>query len=169
MLAAGITSGVYKFVFVLHIVSVVFGLGTVSLNGLYAAQAQKRPGAAGRGASEVNYAVSMIAEKIIYTVPIWGILLVALSDKAWKFSQTWVWLALLLYVVAIGLTHSIMIPSHKRTNELLAEMEAAPGPAAGSPQATELQALGKKMAPVGAALDLILVVIIVLMIWKPGV
>ena len=57
------------------------------LNGLYAAQAQKRPGPAGRAVSEANFAVSSIAEKVIYLVPVFGILLVLASDGAIEFSQ----------------------------------------------------------------------------------
>jgi uncharacterized membrane protein len=174
-IATGITSGIYKFFLVVHILSVVVGIGAVMLNGIYAAQAQKRladGNGGGRAVSEANFFVSNVAEKVIYTIPIWGILLVILSDKAWKFSQTWIWLALLLYVVAIGISHAIMIPGHKRINELMAEMEAAP-PAAGGvgapPQATEAQQIGQRLAAGGMALNLIVVVIIALMVWKPGV
>jgi len=165
----GLTSGVYKFVLVLHILSVIFGLGTVSLNGLYAAQAQKRQGPPGRAITEANFFVSGIAEYIIYTVPIWGIILVLSSDKVWTFGQTWIWLALLLYIVAIGLSHAIMIPGVKRIIALQKEMEQAPPTAGGPPvQVAELQSIGARLAPTGMALDLLLVVIVVLMIWKPG-
>jgi uncharacterized membrane protein len=173
MLAAiGTNSGIYKLILVVHILSVVVGIGAVMLNGLYAAQAQKRLGEGGRAVSEANFFVNGIAEKVIYTIPIWGILLVALSDKAWKFSQTWIWLALLLYVVAIGISHAVMIPGHKRINELMAEMESAP-PATGAvgapPQAAEAQQIGQRLAAGGMALNLLVVVIIALMVWKPGV
>jgi uncharacterized membrane protein len=172
VLAAGIESGVYKLILVVHILSVVVGIGAVMLNGVYAAQAQKRIAEGGaRAVSEANFFVSNIAEKVIYTIPIWGILLVALSDKAWKFSQTWIWLALLLYVVAIGISHAVMIPGHKRINQLLAEMESGPAGGTGGapPQAAEAQQVGQRLAAGGMALNLIVVVIIALMVWKPGV
>ena len=90
--------------------------------------------------SEANFAVSNIGEKFIYAIPVFGILLVLASDKPWKFSQTWIWLALLLYVVAIGISHAILIPGHKKINALLAEMEQGPPPAGGPPpQAVELR------------------------------
>jgi hypothetical protein len=170
-LATGTTSGIYRFFLVVHILSVVVGIGAVMLNGVYAAQSQKRPGPGGRAVSEANFFVSDIAEKVIYTIPIWGITLVLLSHKAWKFSMTWIWLALLLYVVAIGISHAVMIPGHKRINELLAEMETAP-PATGAvgapPQAAEAQQIGQRLAAAGMALNLIVVVIIALMVFKPG-
>ena len=162
-------SGWYKFLLVLHILSVIFGLGTVSLNGMYAAQAQKRPGPPGRAITEANHFVSTVAEYIIYTVPVWGILLVLASHDAVKFSQTWVWLSLLLYIIAIGLSHAVMIPGVKRIIELQKEMEQAPPPAGGPPvQVAELQSIGARLAPTGMVLDVLLVVIVVLMIAKPG-
>lgn len=162
-------SGLYKTLLVLHILTAIIGLGAVMLNGLYAAQAQKRPVPGGRAVSEANFAVSKIGEYFIYAIPVFGILLVLASDKQWKFSQTWIWLALLIYVVAIGISHAVLIPGHKKINVLLAEMEQAPPPTGGPPpQFVELQAIGKRMAAAGATLNIFVVVFLVLMIWKPG-
>jgi uncharacterized membrane protein len=167
---ANTNSGLYKTLLVLHILTAIVGLGAVMLNGLYAAQAQKRQGPGGRAVSEANFAVSTVGEYFIYAIPVFGILLVLASDKAWKFSQTWIWLALTLYVIAIGISHAVLIPGHKRINALLLEMEQVPAPAGGpAPQVAELQATGKKMAVAGATLDIFVVVFLVLMIWKPGV
>jgi uncharacterized membrane protein len=163
-------SGLYKTLLVLHILTAIVGLGAVMLNGIYAAQAARRPGAPGRAVSEANFAVSSIGEYFIYAIPVFGILLVLASDKAWKFSQTWIWLALLVYVVAIGISHAILIPGHKRVNALLAEMEQVPATAGGPPpQAAELESLGKRMAAAGATLNVFVVIFLILMIWKPGV
>ena len=114
--------------------------------------------------------MSTVGEYFIYAIPVFGILLVLASDKAWKFSQTWIWLALLLYVVAIGISHAILIPAHKRMNTLLAEMEQVPAPAGWPPppQAAEIDALGKRQAAAGASLNLFVVVFLILMVWKPG-
>jgi uncharacterized membrane protein len=162
-------SGFYKLWFLLHILSVVVGLGTVTLNGLYAAQAQKRPGPPGRAITEANFFVSGIAEYIIYTVPVWGILLVLSSHETFKFSQTWVWLSLLLYVVAVAISHAVMNPGVKRIIALQKEMEQGPPPAGGPPpQVAEMQKIGPRLGQFGAILNLLLVVIIILMIWKPG-
>ena len=80
-----------------------------------------------------------------------------------------IWLSLLLYVVAIGISHSILIPGHKRINALLAELEQGPPTAGGPPpQAVELQAIGKKMAAAGATLNVFVAIFLILMIWKPG-
>jgi uncharacterized membrane protein len=111
----------------------------------------------------------MVAEKFVYAVPVLGILMVLLSDGAFGFGTTWVWLSLVVYVLALGLSHSVMIPSHRRINALMLEMEQGAPPAGGPPpQVAQIQAIGKKLAGTSMVLNLALVVILVLMIWKPG-
>ena len=169
MLLATTQSGLYRTLLVLHILSAIVGLGAVMLNGLYAQEAMKRKGPTGRAVSEANFAVSTVGEYFIYLIPVFGILLVLASDKAWKFSQTWVWMAMLLYVVAIGISHAILIPGHKKINALLLEMEQGPPPAGGPPpQVALIQELGKRQAAAGATLNVFVVIFLVLMIWKPG-
>jgi hypothetical protein len=170
MLAFGGTNtGIYKFFLVCHVLVAIVGLGAVMLNGIYAAQAQKRQGPAGRAVSEANEFVSNIGEKFIYLIPVFGILLVIFSNKAWKFSTTFVWLALLLYAIAIGISHAVMIPGQRKINELLLQMEQNPPAAGGAPpQVAEVQAIGKRMAPAGAVLNLLVVAILFVMVWKPG-
>lgn len=170
MLALGGTNtGIFKLLLVAHILCAIVGLGAVMLNGVYAAQAAKRPVPQGRAVSEANLFVSTIGEYFIYAIFVFGILLAVFSDGAIKFSQTWLWLAMLIYVVTLGVTHSILIPGHKRTNALLAELEQAPTTAGGAPpQTAELQAIGKRMAAAGMYADLAVVAILVLMIWRPG-
>ena len=74
----------------------------------------------------------------------------------------------MLYVIAIGISHAILIPGHKKINALLLEMEQGPPPAGGPPpQVAELEAIGKRMAAAGATLNVFVVVFLVLMIWKP--
>ena len=169
MLAFGGTnSGIFKLLLVLHILSAIVGLGAVMLNGLYAAQAQKRPGPTGRAVSEANFAVSDVAEKVIYLIPIFGILLVLASDGGIEFKNTFVWLGLLLYIGALGVSHSVLIPGHKKINALLLEMEQGPPPAGGPPpQVAQIQALGKKQAAAGGSLNVVVAVILVLMVWQP--
>jgi hypothetical protein len=164
----GTSSGIFKLLLVLHILSAIVGLGAVMLNGIYAAQAQKRPGPTGRAVSEANFAVSNIAEKVIYLIPVFGILLVIASDKGISFGNTFVWLSLLLYIAALGVSHSILIPGHKKINGLLLEMEQGPPPAGGPPpQVAQIQELGKRQAAAGASLNVVVAVILILMVWQP--
>lgn len=168
MLAAGVDSGLYKVVWVLHILTAIVGLGGVMLNGLYAAEAKKRPGPAGRAVSEANYAVAAIAEYFIYAIAVFGILLVLLSDGGWEWGQTWIWLSLVLFAVSLGISHTVLIPGHRRINGLLAEMEQGPPAAGPPPQVAQIEALGKRQAAASMVMDLLLVTFLALMIWKPG-
>jgi len=161
-------SNTFKVLLVLHILSAIVGIGGVTLNGLYAAQAQKRQGPTGRAVSEANLAVTNVAEKVIYLVPVFGILLVFASNDFVKFSYTFVWLSLVLFVIAIGISHSALIPGHKKINSLLLEMEQGPSPVGGPPpQVAQIEELGKRQGAAALVLDLLLVVILCLMIWQP--
>ena len=49
-------------------------------------------------------------------------------------------------------------------------MEQGPPPTAGPPpQVAQIQALGKRQAAAGATLNVVVVIFLILMIWKPGV
>jgi uncharacterized membrane protein len=159
MFIATLRDGAYDFVLLLHIATAIVGFGGVLLNPIYGIQAKNRPGPGGLAVTEANYAANRIAEKFIYAVPIFGFALVGMSDSAWEFSQTWIWLAIVLYVVGLGIAHSVLIPTQKR---MIAMMQAGPpDPAAMEEQAKKLQTFG----PIN---DVVLVIILILMIWKPG-
>jgi hypothetical protein len=70
----------------------------------------------------------------------------------------------------IALEHAVYRPNEKRMIELQRELlELRPIPAgAAPPQVVELERRGRRAGMVGAALDLAVVVIIGLMIWKPA-
>jgi uncharacterized membrane protein len=175
MLLATVRDGPYKFVLILHILTVIIGFGGVFLNGVYGELAKNRKGSEGAAIAEATYTVSVHwAEWFIYAVPIFGILLVLQSDKVWKFSQAWISIALLLYVIALGIVHGAHLPNIRRMNALMGELAAMGPPPAGAamsgppPQVAELEARGRRAAALGGALNLIVVVIVVLMVWKPG-
>lgn len=170
MVIAAINDGMYHFLFFLHISAAIVGFGGVVLNGAYGAQAKQRPGPGGLAITEANFFVSTkICEIAIYLVPLFGFGLIGLSDSAWEFSQTWVIASLVMYVVALGIAHGVLIPNSKRMIALQRELIAGP-PAAGGPppQVQQMEAAGKKLAAGDMANNLLLVAILVLMIWKPG-
>jgi hypothetical protein len=171
----GVGSTGYKLVFMLHMLSIIVGFGGVILNGIYGAEAKKRKGAEGAAIGAANLHVTEIAEKVILTVPLWGIAMVFMSDGAWKFSQTWVWLALALFIAVMGFATGVQLKNQKRMSALANEMAMAGGPPPGAaaggppPQVVEMEALGKKLGMGGAFLSVMIVVLIYLMVFKPGV
>jgi hypothetical protein len=174
MLVVGtINGGFYKLFLVAHILCAIVGFGAVFLNGVYAAQMRKHPGPGALAIFEANFAVSNIGQYFIYGVFVFGLGLVGLSDSVWKFSQTWVWLATVLFIVGLGLSHGLLLPSVKRMGALMKEMMSGEGPPPGPdgmpPQMGEMMGLGKRVAATGISLNLIVVVILAIMVWKPGV
>jgi uncharacterized membrane protein len=162
-----------KILLLLHIICVVVGIGSLSLNGVYGLQAKARQGPAGLGITEANEKASGIAEKFVYGIPVFGILLVLRVD-GYDFDQTWIWLSMLLYAIAIGISHGVMIPNVKKMIELQRELVSMGPPPAGAsaggppPQVAQLETHGKALGTFGPLLNLIAVTIIILMIWKPG-
>ena len=170
----GTNSGIYKLLLVLHIFCAIVGFGAVYLNALYGQQIKKRQGREGLAIYEANFFVSGIGQFFIYGVFVFGFLLVLTSDSEIKFSETWVWLAMTLYVVALGASHGVLLPAVRRMGVLMRELVDAGPPPAGAapagppPQAVELGTLGQRVGATGAFLDVMVIVILVLMIWKPG-
>jgi uncharacterized membrane protein len=165
----GTTSFMYRLFLLLHILSAIVGFGGVMLNGVYAARARKRPPAEGLAVMEVNSFVSVkVAEKAILLVPLFGLGLVGLSDKVIKFSQTWIWLSLVIYLAALAVSFLVLQP-RVRTLLALQREVIAQGPTQGPPpQVAQMAAIGKQLGPISGMLHLALVVVLVLMVWKPG-
>ena len=135
-------NGVYDFFLLLHIMCAIIGFGAVYLNALYGQEVRKRPGPEGLAVFEANLRISKIAEYFIYAV---------------------------FYLIGIGISHGVLMPSVKKMGNLMREMIAAGPPVGGPPpQAGQMAELGKKVGAAGATLNVLLVVIVGLMIWKPG-
>lgn len=148
--------GYYQFLLVVHLLTVIVGIGTVTLNGLYGAEAKKAGPNGGNAIVRANHHVSGIAEYVIYAIPITGILMV-LKSEVFDFSDTWVWLSIVLYVIALGNAHMNLIPWSKKMIELTQ-----------GPPTPEVEAVGKRLAVAGTINNLVVVALVVLMVWKPG-
>lgn len=169
----GTQTTLYKIVLILHILVVIVGIGTVFLNGLYGAEVKKRPGPGGLAIAEANFRVSMVAEYFIYAIFVLGIALVLLSDGQWRFSQTWVWASIVTFVVSLGVSHGLLLPKVRRMNALMEEMAAAGPPAGGAmagppPQVGMIETLGKQVGAASGVLHLMTLVLLFLMVFKPG-
>lgn len=170
--ASGFSTG-YDIVKSLHILAAIIGFGAVFFNVLYGLKAKEKRGPEAAFLARSVFEMSKLAEWFIYAVFILGFAALGMSDDRWEFSQTWIWLSVLLYIVGIGLSHGIVIPNAKRMNALMEELAVGPPPGAAAggppPQAIELEERGKRQGVVAMVLDCILVVIVFLMVFKPGV
>jgi hypothetical protein len=141
---------------------------------MYGRQIQTHQGREGLAIYEANFRVSAIGQYFVYGVFVFGFLLVLSSDDVWEFKQTWIWLAMALYVVGLGVSHGVLLPAVKRMGVLMRELVDAgpppPGAPAGPPsQAVELASLGPRVGASSAFLDVLMIVILALMVWKPGI
>ncbi|MGI8791964.1 MAG: DUF2269 family protein [Acidimicrobiales bacterium] len=168
----GIGTGLYNVVYFLHITAVIVGFGTVVLNGLYGMEAKKRQGPGGLAIMEATDRVGETAMMFIYAVPIFGILLIIVSDGLWAFSQLWVSLSFLFYLAGIGLSHGLLRPNLRKMQGLAKELDDGGPPPEGAsgppPQVAEMESRGRTVGIVSTVLNLNLVLLLILMIWKPG-
>ncbi|HEX3621857.1 MAG TPA: DUF2269 family protein [Acidimicrobiales bacterium] len=157
----GVDSKLYELVLVLHILAVVIGFGGMFISGFYGNEAAKLPGREGLAVAETTMKVTALAPTMaVYSVPILGILLILLSDDTWKFSEAWVGMSIALYVVLLVLAITVQVPNIRKMIALRAGADGA--------QPLEMQKLGKTAATVGAIVNVLWVVVVFLMVFKPG-
>ena len=157
----GVDTNLYQLVLVLHILAVIIGFGGMFIAGFYGNEARNRPGREGLAVAETTLKVtSLIPTMAVYTVPILGILLILLSDVTWKFSQPWIGISMALYVVLLIVAITQQVPAIRKMLALRSGAEGA--------QSLEMQALGRKVAVASGIVNLCWVVILFLMVFKPG-
>jgi uncharacterized membrane protein len=157
----GVDTNLYQLVLVLHILAVIIGFGGMFIAGFYGNEARNRPGREGLAVAETTLKVtSLIPTMAVYTVPILGILLILLSDDTWKFSQPWIGISMALYVVLLVVAITQQVPAIRKMLALRSGAEGA--------QSLEMQALGRKVAIASGIVNLCWVVILFLMVFKPG-
>ena len=143
----------YKILLVLHLLSVVIGFGPWFLNGLLPARALGRDASEGKAISGANLQVSTISQYAIYGVLIFGGAAMGAAHKhTVDFGDSFIWLSLIVWVAVLGVLHGLVLPA-QRALALGPEDRAT---------LTQRQSLGV------AAINLLVVVAVVLMVFEPG-
>ena len=157
----GVGEDLYNLVLVLHILAVIIGFGGMFIAGFYGNAAAKMPGREGLVVAETTLKVTSLAPTMaVYSVPILGILLILLSEDTWQFSDAWISLSFLLYIVLIALAVTVQVPNIRKMIALRSGAEGV--------KATEMEARARTVALVGGIVNLLWVVILLLMVFKPG-
>jgi hypothetical protein len=175
MLAIAQNARSYEFVLWLHILCVVVGFGSTFVWPFLAAKSRQLEDArVGYYVSQMSMQGSTILSSyFIYGAGATGLLLVifgATDDvEYWKFSQTWITLAFILYIAGLVVSLGFHYPNLKAMLGLQREIAEGAAPAGGPPpQAAELQERGKKAGMYGGILHLLFVLILLDMVFKPG-
>ena len=135
----------YKFFYLLHIATIVVAFAPVIVAVV--------PGVDVRGAySGLGRTVYLSALPL---AGLFGIALILLSDEVWEFSQTWISLAFLVWFAMLGVFHVFVVKGRPLGGG------GGRGGRGGSSTAVDLQT-GE------ALMTLLFVVMLYLMIWKPG-
>lgn len=156
--ATGPAGWAYNSVLFVHVLCAIVGFGAVMLNGIWGSALSKATGDAAATLATTLHKVSKIAEIFIYAVPVFGILVIVLSDEAHKFASPWISASFTLYVIALGLSLAVLQPSVKKLVSIAVE---------GNPATPERAALEKKVAAVSGVMHLTFVLILLLMVFGP--
>jgi len=131
----------YKLVFLLHVASFVVAFAPAVVGLL--------PGD-GAATTTLRAAGRTIYAPALILTGLFGILLIVLSDEVWEFSDLWVSLAFLVWIAMNGVFHALILPQLRGR-----------GGRGGSTTAIDLERATQ-------ILTVLFVIMLYLMIWKPG-
>lgn len=146
----------YKVVLLLHILSVIVAFAPAFVWPVASVRLKKQGKQPGPIIGEIAAGnTKTVHGPALVLAGIFGFALVGMSkpggagEAAWKFSQPWVSVAMLCWFIMVGLVFAVMAPAEKRA-------------------ATGDEGAEKIISAVGGGLHLLLLVVLVMMIFKPG-
>jgi uncharacterized membrane protein YiaA len=144
-----------KFLLAAHLVLAVFAVGPLVHAAMTAGRGiRKGDGAATASASRV---LRIYAYVSVLVIAAGGALTSQKEDgkKLAEMSNTWIWLSLVLWLVAVALVLGVLVPTLNKATKQIAAQES-------------VVALTGRVAAAGGIVALLFVVIVVLMAYKPG-
>jgi uncharacterized membrane protein len=150
MVLAAYDSGLYKLLLLGHIASFLVAFAPAVIHPLITAQSKAHgPAELGRVAGYMAANARRVHLPALVALGAFGIGLVLESDPLWAFDQAWVSLALLAWIAIGAIVVAVLMPAERRL-------------AAGDLEAE------KRVQQAGPVITILLLVILYLMIWKPG-
>lgn len=147
----------FQLLLALHLLVAVFAIGPL----VHAATTAARGVRTGDGAATASSArMVRIYSYASLLVVVLGFALMSLDSphgtgKVGEFGQTWIWLSLLLWLVAVALGLGLVAPTLGTATERIAEQES-------------VVALTARVAAGGGVVGVIFAVIVFLMVYQPG-
>jgi MFS family permease len=170
----GMDTSLYKLVYLLHLGSVIVGFGSAIATSFLAARARDLPPGEGRvlvrAANQVGKALTTGP---VVAAGLFGLLLVIMAgENVYKFSQTWISIAFLLWFGVVAVLIFLLAPNARAMDALGTRLEAGETTASktGGPpkEVAELAERGKKAAAFTGIVHLLWLLLLIDMIWKPG-
>jgi uncharacterized membrane protein len=151
MLFAAFMSTGYKITLLLHILSVIVAFAPAFVWPVASAKLKKegKPVGPTIGALAAGNTVKIHGPALVL-VGFFGLGLVGMSDPVFGFDQSWVMAAIVVWFLMLGIIFGLMLPAEKK--------------AAGGDESAD-----KIVAMAGGFMHLLLLVMLYLMIFKPGV
>jgi hypothetical protein len=149
---------VVKFVFALHLLFAIFAIGPLVHAATTAGRGVRKGDAAATAASARMLRIYSYASVLVIIA---GFALMSMDDphdngrKIGEFSQVWIWLSLLLWLVAIGIVLAVAVPALEKATRSIGEQNS-------------VAALTGRVAAAGGVVGLIFAVIVFLMVYQPG-
>lgn len=147
----------YDILFALHLLFVIFAVGPL----VHAATTAGRGIRHGDGAA-ISYSARMATiysyASVLAVLVGFGLMSAKDPDThkaVAQFSETWIWLSALLWLVAVGLTLGVIVPTLHTATATIGRQESA-------------SALTGRVAAAGGIVGLIFAAVVFLMVYKPG-
>ena len=150
MILAATDSFGYRLFFLLHILAILVAFAPAFVWPVVNARLRTQGATPGTEIGKIiRDSWARIHGPALVLAGLFGILMVVMSDEVWEFSQTWVSMAFLLWFLMIAVVFGLM-PWNERKN---AEGD---------------EAADRRSAAFNGVLHLLLLLIVIDMIWKPG-
>lgn len=155
----------YDLVVLLHVAGAAIGFGSIVLTGVFA-ELRRRRGCDERESVRRYFATGTNwAPRCLYSVPLLGGALLAMSHARFSLGQAWLMASLVMWASAMGLAEAIVWPGERRIAEALAQ-EALAG--SRHEPAPEIDRVCRRVAAAATTTGVLCVVAVVLMVAKPG-
>jgi hypothetical protein len=144
-----------KFWMAAHLVFVVFAIGPLVHAATTAARGVRRGDGAATATSSRTLRIYAYVSVLVIVA---GMALMSQKEdgrKLAEFSDTWIWLSLVLWAVAVGIVLALLVPTLNKVTKLIEAQDS-------------VVTLTARVAATGGVVGLIFFVIIVLMAYKPG-
>jgi hypothetical protein len=145
----------FKILLALHLLFAVFAVGPLVHAATTAARGVRTGDGAATASSSRMLKIYSYASVLVIIVG-FGLMSSKRHGKTVaEFSDVWIWLSVLLWLVAVALVLAVIVPALERATKLIAEQQS-------------VVALTGRVAAAGGIVGLIFAAIVFLMVYRPG-